>query len=185
MTQNVTDPRLGPIGLDLLASGLSADAAIAALEDHAGTALPYRQLAVLDRDGGTAASTGLMALGVHAHFTAPNVAAAGNLLADPAIPQLMAESFLAQSDAELGDRLLAALRAGIAAGGEAGPVRSAGMILVGDAPWPIADLRVDWSDDPLCDLEQLWQLWQPQMYDYVTRGLNPETAPSFGVAGNP
>lgn len=185
LSQNITDPRLGPAGLDLLQSGLSADAALAALRRHAGDALPYRQLALVDRHGEARAFSGAMALGIHAQCTAPDVAAAGNLLADRHVPEAMAEHFRARPDAALGARLIGALRAGLTAGGEAGPVRSAGLLIVGEAAWPIADLRVDWADDPLGDLEALWRLWEPQMEDYVRRGLDPTAAPSFGVAGDP
>ena len=85
----------------------------------------------------------------------------------------------------LGARLVRALEAGLAAGGEAGPVHSAGLLVVADQPWPLADLRVDWSDAPVADLAALWALWEPQMHDYVTRALNPHAAPSYGVPGDP
>ena len=52
--------------------------------------------------------------------------------------------------------MLAAMQAGLDAGGEAGPVHSAGMKLVDEVAWPIADLRVDWSDAPLAELAKLW-----------------------------
>jgi uncharacterized Ntn-hydrolase superfamily protein len=84
----------------------------------------------------------------------------------------------------LGDRLIAALVAGLEAGGEGGPVRSAGLLLADRAEWPVADLRVDWDDDPIGRLADLWRLWQPQMDDYVTRALNPDAAPSYGVPGD-
>lgn len=140
---------------------------------------------LVDRHGEARAFSGAMALGIHAQCTAPDVAAAGNLLADRHVPEAMAEHFRARPDAALGARLIGALRAGLTAGGEAGPVRSAGLLIVGEAAWPVADLRVDWADDPLGDLEALWRLWEPQMEDYVRRGLDPTAAPSFGVAGDP
>jgi uncharacterized Ntn-hydrolase superfamily protein len=72
----------------------------------------------------------------------------------------------------------------LATGREADPVRSAGLLLGGEVPWPVADLRVDWHDDPVAELRALWAVWEPQLEDYVTRALNPEGAPSFGVAGD-
>ena len=77
----------------------------------------------------------------------------------------------------LGDRLIAALRAGLAAGGEVTPVRSAGMIIAESVPWPSTDLRVDWHDDPVEQLAVLWQLWQPQAASYVQRALRPSEMP--------
>ena len=80
---------------------------------------------------------------------------------------------------------IAAMKAGLAAGGEAGPVHSAGMILVRDVSWPVADLRIDWrDDDPIAALEDLWRLWKPQMDAYITRALDPSTAPAYGVPGD-
>lgn len=85
----------------------------------------------------------------------------------------------------LADRLLAAMRAAMTAGGEAGPVHSAALKIVSDLSWPIVDLRVDWADaDPIGQLDGLWQAYRPQMQDYVTRALNPTVAPSYGVPGN-
>ena len=86
---------------------------------------------------------------------------------------------------ELASRLLAGLRAGIAAGGEAGPVHSAAVKVVDDYPWPVVDLRIDWAEtDPLAALEQLWLAWEPQMDAYITRALDPREAPAYGVPGD-
>ena len=82
------------------------------------------------------------------------------------------------------ERLLDGLRAALAAGGEAGPVHSAGLVVVEDVPWPVTDLRVDYADDPIGDLAELWQLWKPQKDDYRVRGLDPTCAPSYGVPGD-
>ncbi|MGI9433734.1 MAG: DUF1028 domain-containing protein, partial [Geminicoccaceae bacterium] len=94
-------------------------------------------------------------------------------------------AFQAAPEAHLGDRLLAAMRAALDAGGEEGPVHSAGMLLVDRIPWPIADLRVDWVDeDPIRALSDLWTIYKPQIDAYVTRALDPDKAPSYGVAGD-
>jgi uncharacterized Ntn-hydrolase superfamily protein len=62
-------------------------------------------------------------------------------------------------------------------------VHSAGLLVVRDVPWPVADLRVDWDPDPIGGLARLWDVWKPQMEGYVTRALNPAEAPAFGVPG--
>ena len=80
-------------------------------------------------------------------------------------------------------RLLAALGAAVAAGGEAGPVHSAGLSVVNGSGWRVTDLRVDWSDDPLADLTALLDVWLPQRDDYIARALDPAAAPSYGVPG--
>jgi uncharacterized Ntn-hydrolase superfamily protein len=183
-TQNVTDPTLGPKGLDLMASGLPAAEALARLKSAA-PHIDYRQLALVDREGGTASFSGARTLGTHRIKEAPDVVAAGNLLKDPQVPDHMVAAFLADEQSALGDRLIAAMRAALAAGGEEGPVHSVGMLLVRDVAWPVADLRVDWHEnDPIGELARLWDLWKPQMDAYVTRALDPSSAPSYGVAGD-
>lgn len=182
-TQNVTDPRLGPRLLDALEAGRSARDA---LDDTVmGAAFAsYRQLTVVGTDGGTAAYSGEHTLGRHATATAADAVAAGNLLADDGVPAAMLDAFAARPDHHLGDRLLSALQAGAAAGGEEGPVRSCGMLVVDRVPWPVTDLRVDWAQDPIADLALAWQVWRPLEQDYVTRALDPREAPSYGVPGD-
>jgi uncharacterized Ntn-hydrolase superfamily protein len=182
-TQNVTDPRLGPAGLDLMASGSSAEEAIASLCRTA-SHIEFRQLIAVDAQGRTGTHSGARTLGTHASAQGPGVVAAGNLLRNREIPGVMLAAF-GRASGHLGDRLLAAMAAALAAGGEEGPVHSAGILLVRDVPWPVADLRVDWSDgDPIGDLQRVWTIYKPQLEDYVARALNPTAAPSFGVPGD-
>lgn len=182
-TQNITDPRLGPAGLDLMAKGASAEQAIASLKQTA-PHIDFRQLIAIDAKGGAASHSGDHTLGTHATAQAHNVVAAGNLLSHEEIPAMMVAAFQ-RAQGHLGDRLLTAMAAAIKAGGEEGPVHSAGMVLVRDVPWPVADLRIDWSDgDPIADLKRLWDIYKPQLDAYVTRALNPTAAPSFGVPGD-
>ncbi len=183
-SQNITDPRLGRRGLDLMQAGADAPAALARLREEAAPYAEYRQLALVDAAGGTASFSGSGTLGLHRAIAAPDAVAAGNLLADIEVPGQMLTAFLDRPQDDLGDRLLAAMRAGRDAGGEAGPVHSAGLLLVRDTPFPLADLRVDWDEaDPIEALTRLWALYRPQMEAYVTRALDPAAAPSYGVPG--
>lgn len=183
-TQNITDPRLGPKGLDLMASGLSAHDALEALKRGA-PHLEYRQLALVDAEGRTASFSGARTLGTHRLADGSGVVAAGNLLANPGVPETMVAAFTAAAGQSLGDRLLAAMRAAEASGGEEGAVHSAGMLLVRKEAWPIADLRVDWADEnPIGELAILWDRWKGEMEAYVSRALNPSEAPSYGVPGD-
>ncbi len=183
-TQNVTDPSLGNALLDRIAAGAAAADALAAVT--AATPLAaYRQLTAVDAFGRSAAFSGERTLGRYADVSAADCAAAGNLLADEAVPAAMAEAFAADPEADLGDRLLAALVAGRDAGGEEGPVHSAGMVVCDAVAWPVTDLRVDWTEaDPIAELGELWARWQPLAADYVARALDPAGAPSYGVPGD-
>src|SRR5579871_3089091 len=183
-TQNVTDPRLGHLGLALLAQGYSARAALARMIE--GGAYPeYRQLTVVDQDGRTAHHSGAKTLGRHAAAEGAGCVAAGNLLADPGVPAAMVKAYAAEASAHLAERLMRALEAGLAAGGEDSPVRSAGLYVVDRQVWPICDLRVDWHDDPIAELRRVWAVYQLQMADYLMRAIDPTQAPSYGVAGDP
>lgn len=182
-TQNITDPTLGATILDLMESG---DDAATALDKAiaVGSYPEYRQVAVIDAEGRLAAHSGVHTLGRHTTVEGTDCLAAGNLLTSLDTPRAMVAAFEKDPAAELGDRLLDALKAGESAGGEEGPVHSCGLVIVDKAAWPVSDLRVDWSDDAIADLENIWQLWRPQAADYVIRALNPAAAPSYGVPGD-
>jgi Uncharacterized conserved protein len=182
-SQNVTDPRLGPILLDRLREGLSAAEALQAVTD--GTPrIEYRQLLVVDNAGRAAAYSGQRALGLFGDAVGDGVAAGGNMLATAEIPTIMVDAF-GETPGDLEWRLLAAVRAALDAGGEAGPVHSAGLSVVRDAGWRVTDLRVDWTDaNPIDELERLLAVWMPQRDDYIARGLDPSAAPSYGVPGD-
>ena len=182
-SQNVTDPALGPMVLDLMAGGADAPEAIDRMRETA-PFLDYRQVLAVDGEGGSAIHSGANALGIWAEARAPDVAAGGNLLAHERVPSEMVEAFTG-SGGHLGDRLLAALSAGLDAGGEAGPVHSAGLLLVDRLSWPLAELRCDWSETcPIEAVARAWEVYKPQMQDYVARALDPRTAPSYGVPGD-
>lgn len=181
-SQNITDPTLGTRGLELLRSGANAEEALSMLCET-GRHIAYRQVLLVDSEGRSAVYSGPKALGVHAHAKNKNVASGGNLLASDRIPEIIVNTFLA-STGDIGDRVLAAMAAGVEAGGEVGPIHSAGMKIVRDVPWPIVDLRVDWTEDcPVAGLRALWHIYSPQVEDYVIRALDPGAAPSYRVPG--
>ncbi len=171
-SQSTTDPRLREALLDAMAGGVTAGDAMAAVVGRTGD-IAYRQLAAVDRAGGSATYSGGLALGEAAGVHAAGAAAAGNLLADRDVPAAMLAAFCDRAGESLGDRLIAALQAGLAAGGEISPVRSAGMVIAESVPWPVTDLRVDWHDDPVGQLAALWRIWEPQAESYLRRALHP------------
>lgn len=182
-SQNVTDPSLGPALLDALQTGLSARDALARVSSSA-THPEFRQLTVVDNTGESAVYSGEKSLGINAEVTSKNVAAAGNMLANENVIQAMVDSFNTTVNKELADRLILALEAGVEAGGEAGPVHSAAVLVATDVAWPTTNLRVDWDEDPIAKLRDIYKVWAPQAQDYVTRALNPNSAPSYGVPGD-
>ncbi|WP_374291930.1 DUF1028 domain-containing protein [Paenirhodobacter enshiensis] len=183
-TQNVTNPALGPLMLAHMASGADAGHAVAAAAAGDGFA-DYRQLLAVDSRGGTAVHSGSKALGIWSSARGGDCVSGGNMLASEGVPAAMVAAFEC-AKGTLGDRLIAAMQAGIALGGEAGPVHSAGLLIVDRQSWPYAELRIDWIDEgcPIAALSRAWEVYKPQADDYVTRALSPVAAPSYGVPGD-
>ncbi len=182
-SQNITDPSLGDKALDLMACGATATQALDILRSSAAH-IEYRQLALIDAHGGTACFSGAGGLGVVALAQGVDAVCAGNLLAHGDVPAQMLAAFEA-SKGPLAERLLVAMQAGLRSGGEAGPVHSAGMLVVDDVSWPIVDLRVDWTEgSPIEELAQQWTQFAPQVASYRQRALDPSQAPSYGVPGD-
>ncbi|MFN4154170.1 MAG: DUF1028 domain-containing protein [Paracoccaceae bacterium] len=181
-SQNVTDPALGPLLLDRMQAGLPASEALAQITTDR-PHIDYRQLLAIDAQGRTAIHSGKQVLGLWGEAVGTDCAAGGNLLAHDSIPSAMVATF-SSSTGRLGDRLMAALEAGLAAGGEAGPIHSAGLKLADRLSWPLADLRIDWADDPITMLRTAWNVYHPQMQAYVQRATDPTQAPSYGVPGD-
>ena len=183
-TQNITDPSLGTAMLDIIAKGSSPEQAVQ-MVTKGRKFINYRQLTVIDIKGRSASFTGSKTLGTHAVVMGDGCIAAGNLLVSTEVPQAMTDSFSKNSNLHLAERLLLALKAGLDAGGEEGPVHSAGIKVAHEHPWPLVDLRVDWADeDPINQLIDLWRDYEGQMMDYNTRAIDPRSAPSYGVAGD-
>ncbi|WP_080796952.1 DUF1028 domain-containing protein [Corynebacterium pacaense] len=186
-SQNITDPRFGHLLLDQLAAGGTAQSALEWLSTRDST-LDYRQICVLGTSGAGIAHSGKRVLGCSHQIAGPETSGeasvtAGNMLKTPTVVDAMHTSFNSSSG-DLEIRLLIALEAGLAEGGEEGDVHSAGLAVVRDSGWKESDLRVDWSQNPIPELRTLLELWLPQRDDYVTRGIHPATAPSYGVPGD-
>ncbi|NOL48527.1 DUF1028 domain-containing protein [Pelistega europaea] len=181
-SQNITDPHLAIVMLDMIKYDITPEEAINELVKDT-EFIEYRQLSLINSDKKPSAFSGQYTLGVHAQSIGDNAVCAGNLLANETVPQQMLRAFEA-AEGSLAEKLMQALKAGAEAGGEAGPIHSAGLMVVDKVPWPVINLRVDWSDNPITDLYQLWKLYEPQVEDYVIRALNPANSPSYGVPGD-
>ena len=174
-SQARTDPRLHRFGLE--AHERSGDAAFA-LEAMklAATSLHWRQLGVLDRDGYSVSYTGKSCLPSCGGLSGKNCLALGNYLASDEVLPAMTRAFEA-TDGPLAARLIAALDAGLEAGGERDPLLSASLKVYADLVFAYADLRIDKSTTPLSDLRLLWDDWAPKADSYVVRALDPDAAP--------
>src|SRR5260370_11217700 len=156
LTQHRTDPRLGPLGLDMLGAGKTAEETVAALvasTPHHG----WRQLAVVDAAGCTAHFSGHLIASIHAGVAGDGAVAVGNLLKNEDVPAAMLPDFARRAERPLAQRLVGALEAGLAAGGETASVRSAALLVVHQHSFPYVDLRVDDDAVPIERLSALWR----------------------------
>ena len=173
VTQHRTDPRLGPRGLALLQSGCSAQETVDALVASTPHA-HWRQVAVVDAAGRSAAFSGSRTRPEMSAAAAENACAIGNILANARVPVAMLQRFQDQPTAPLAERLMRALEEGLAAGGEQGPVRSAHLLVMDSETFPLVDLRVDWHDQPVAELRALWNRYAPETGTFMLRALDPD-----------
>lgn len=176
LTQHRTDPRLGPKMLERLAQGTSPDAIVRDLAaDEPG--IGWRQLAVIAADGTAAFLNGSRISSIAKGRIGRDCVAIGNILRTTGVVDAMVERFEADADQPLAERLLRAIEAGEAAGGELKQVKSAGLVVAHRESFPYVDLRVDLSAQPLVQLRFLWELYQPTADAYVVRAVDPDNAP--------
>jgi len=158
-TQSFTNRYLGPAILDAMARGLAPAAAIqGALAGDEGHGI--RQVHAVDRHGRSAAWTGRNCVEWCGDRTGDHFSVAGNMLAGEAVVADTWRAFAERSDLALPERLLAALDAGQAAGGDRRGRQSAAMVLTTTEDFPDLDLRVDDHAEPLAELRRLLGLWR-------------------------
>jgi uncharacterized Ntn-hydrolase superfamily protein len=174
LTQNRTDNRLGPKGIEWLAEGKSAQEVIDALAANNPT-IGWRQLAVIDRNGGTGFYHGDKITSIHAAAQGDGCCAIGNIIRNDTIPQSMVDAFENASGSHLAERLVQALEAGLAAGSELKQIKSAALLVVHEQEFPLVDLRVEFDRAPLTELRFLWEAYQPQMDRFVDQVLDPDS----------
>lgn len=178
LTQHRTDPRLGPLGIELLARGFTArqtiDAIVAATPHR-----DWRQLAVIDAAGRTAHFDGANVRPAISVAHGRDCVGAGNILRNEAVAPAMVAGFEASPDLPLATRLVQAIQAGEDAGGETAAVVSASLLVVHGESFPFVDLRVDAHEAPLRELARLWALYEPTAEDYVRRAVDPDFAATY------
>ena len=179
LTQHRTDPRLGQRGLDMLGRGLSATETIEALTKDDPT-IGWRQLLVVDTAGQTAWFHGERIKSVHSAHRGVHCAAAGNIIRNTEVTRAMVEACDADPLLPLPERLVRAMEAGHAAGGEPKQVKSAALLVVDKESFPYVDLRVDYDSRPLETLRWLWEIYEPSANTYVARAIDPDSVPGGG-----
>ena len=158
-TQSFTNRYLGPTILDALERGLSPKAAIeSALVGDAGRGI--RQVHCVDRHGNSAAFTGANCVSWCGDKTGEFFSVAGNMLAGPAVVAHSYATFHAHKEMPLHERLITALDAGQAAGGDKRGRQSAAIVLTTTEDFSDLDLRVDDHPEPLAELRRLLGLWR-------------------------
>ena len=156
-TQALVNPFYGTDGLALLRDGRSADDVVAMLI-AADAGRDYRQVHVMDAAGRVAAHTGTACIDWCGHLAGDGFSVAGNMLAGRAVIEDTAAAYLANIAAPFPQRLIAAMHAGEAAGGDKRGKQSAALLIHGEEAWSDLDLRVDDHPDPLAELDRLEQM---------------------------
>ena len=175
LTQHRTDPRLGGKILEHLERG-TAPASIVEQLERGDPDLKWRQLAIIAADGKAAFFNGARITSIAKGRVGRDCVAAGNILRGTVVVDAMIESFEANHDQPLAERLMRAIEAGDAAGGELKQLKSAALLVVHRESFPFVDLRVDLDAQPLVELRFLWELYEPAADSYVVRALDPDRA---------
>jgi uncharacterized Ntn-hydrolase superfamily protein len=153
-TQALINPFFGVHGLALLRQGKSAAETVGALV-AADPGRDHRQLHVMDAQGRTSAHTGAACVDWCGHVSGPAFSVAGNMLAGAGVLEATAAAYAKHAGLPFPRRLIAALAAGEAAGGDKRGKQSAALLIHGEEDWPDLNLRVDDHPDPLAELERL------------------------------
>jgi uncharacterized Ntn-hydrolase superfamily protein len=155
-TQALVNPLYGLPGLEMLARGSTAADVVAKLTT-ADNGRDHRQLHVIDAQGLTAAHTGSACIDWCGHRAGPGYSLAGNMLAGPRVLDDSAEAYERHTDLPFAERLLAALDAGDAAGGDKRGKQAAALLIVTTEDYPFLTLRVDDHAEPFIELRRLYE----------------------------
>lgn len=167
-TQALLNPYLGIDGLDLLKSGMNAQETLEALK-LTDPAINYRQIGLVDKDGKTAIWTGENCLGWAGGQELENFCVQGNRLRGPEVIEVAVTTYKNMSASPLVERLVQALAAGMAAGGDRREERSANVYVVADEDYPLWDIRVDDHDDPINELIRLRRVFSQELLPHIRR----------------
>ena len=165
-TQALVNPLYGPAGLDALASGRSAETTVGTLT-AADAGRAQRQLHVLPATGPPAAHTGATCVDWCGHLLFDDFSVAGNMLAGPQVIEASADAYRRAAGRPLAERLLAALAAGEASGGDKRGKQGAALRVHGDEDYPELDIRVDDHAQPIAELHRLYAVSLDRFQPFV------------------
>jgi uncharacterized Ntn-hydrolase superfamily protein len=168
-TQAFMNPYYGIDGLKLLQEGRPADE-IVRIVTSSDEGVNIRQMHVIDRDGRIAAHTGRDCVDWAGHVSAPNVSVAGNMLAGPDVIGATLHTYGMSQHLDFDDRLITALEAGQAAGGDKRGKQSAAIRVWTTEAYPAIDIRVDDSPEPLVELRRLWRVAHQRYIPFTANG---------------
>lgn len=170
-----TNPLYAEDGFVLLEAGWTAKDVVEALTTR-DQGSDWRQVVVMGRDGSTAGATGSANETIHGIIEADGLIIGGNMLASHRVLPAMKEAYRQSTGRPLAERLLAALKAGDAEGGDKRGTCSAAMLAQDKAPWPL-DLRVDFAADPIAALEDLYGRSTEMNYQSFRHSLPDRSRP--------
>lgn len=171
-TQAYTDPRLGPLAIRLLELGYPASRVMAELE-ASDPHIEWRQLGIVDRWGHTAVRTGARNNPWAGHVTGAGWVVMGNALVNEGVVQAMAKAMQESEHDDIETRLIKAIDAGTAAGGQPDGQRSAAILVYENEGYTIVNLRVDDHDEPMRELWRLFNRLHPLVPYYKQRPDDP------------
>ncbi|HEX6245709.1 MAG TPA: DUF1028 domain-containing protein [Polyangiales bacterium] len=178
-TQARVNPYLGIDGIALLRDELNADEVLQRLKG-ADPRIEARQLAIVDAEGRTAAFTGCECLAWAGALAGEGFSVQGNRLEGPAVLEAAATAFRQHAAMPLPARLIEALVAGYAAGGDRHDEESAAVYVVDTEDYPLWDVRVDQHAQPLAELRRLYAVFRERLLPEILRmptRANPAGAP--------
>jgi len=175
-SQSYTNALYGPDGLALLSDGVEPEQALQSLTaGDPGRSL--RQVVMVDAKGRAAAFTGADCVDAHRHLVGNGFAAAGNMLTDATVVDAVARAFEAAACEVLSERLIRALEAGQAAGGDKRGRQSAALLVVAADEFAACDLRVDEHAEPVAELRRVYEVAKRQLLPFI-RSMPTRTNPA-------
>ena len=165
-TQALVNLFYGTDGLRLLEQGASAEEVVATVT-AADSGRDQRQVHAIDTQGGTAAHTGKSCIDWSGHVAGDNFSVAGNMLAGRRVIEDTAATYAKNAALSFPRRLIAAMRAGEAAGGDKRGKQSAALVICGEEEWPDLNLRVDDHAEPLAELERLESISRERLVHFM------------------